>query len=363
MDLAEKAGRYLPAWISHISSKLDARTGRASVLRRAVWVSVGIGWAWAAPMSAFADGYGPFPVRNFQPLHQLVLGLPGDRATVLKPGALDLRIELANTANVFEDSTARTAVAMKFESLRSGVFLRYGLTDRVELAAELPVLVRYRGIMDGMIEAVERATTGLAPDRKALRNAGYVFNMSSGGRTVMSGKEGVAGLGDASLMGKYQVLSETASLPALSLRAAVKLPTGDAGEFLGSGSPDYGLGLAVEKHVAPDWVVYGNLNGVLPTGRIAGFALQPVVSAVVAVEYLWSNNFSLVAHFDYYSSPFRSTDTSVLDKGVTEVVLGFNYQLKSGLLWQVYGVENVDFIVGSAADFTLSTTITYRFGS
>jgi hypothetical protein len=32
-------------------------------------------------------------------------------------------------------------------------------------------------------------------------------------------------------------------------------------------------------------------------------------------------------------------------------------------LWQVYGVENLDFIRGSAADFTLSTVLTYRFGS
>jgi hypothetical protein len=28
----------------------------------------------------------------------------------------------------------------------------------------------------------------------------------------------------------------------------------------------------------------------------------------------------------------------------------------------VYGVENLDFITGSAADFTISTVLTYRFG-
>jgi hypothetical protein len=32
-------------------------------------------------------------------------------------------------------------------------------------------------------------------------------------------------------------------------------------------------------------------------------------------------------------------------------------------LWQVYGVENVDFITGSAADFTMATLLTYRFQS
>jgi hypothetical protein len=313
--------------------------------------------------SVWAEGFGPFPVRNFQPLHQLVLGMPGDRASVLKPGALDLRVELANTANIFSDTTPQTSVAMKFESIRSGLFLRYGVTERVEMAIEVPVLNRYRGIMEGMITAVERATTGLAPDRRALHGTGYAYQVTSGGRTVINAREGVVGLGDASVMGKYQVLTEADWLPAVSIRAALKLPTGDEAHFLGSGSPDYGFGVAMEKHLARDWIVYANLNGLIPTGRIAGFGLQPVVSGIVAVEYLWSEKFSLVGHFDYYSSPLYGTGTHVFDKGVTEGVLGFSYRLRPQLLWQVYAVENLDFIVGSAADFTLSTVVTFQFGS
>lgn len=317
----------------------------------------------ANPLLVFAEGFGPFPVRNFQPLHQLVLGMPGDRATVLKPGALDLRVELANTANIFSDTTPQTSVTVKFESVRSGFFLRYGLTERLEMAVEVPVLYRYHGIMEGMISAVERATTGWAPDRRALKGTNYAYHVTSDGRTVINARDGVVGLGDASVMGKYQVLTETDILPALSIRAAVKLPTGEEPQLLGSGSPDYGFGLALEKHVAKDWIVYANLNGVVPTGRIAGYGLQSVVSGLIAVEYLWSENFSLVGHFDYYSSPFHGTGTAVFDKGVTEGVLGVNYRLRPQLLWQVYAVENLDFIVGSAADFTLSTVVTFQFGS
>lgn len=312
---------------------------------------------------ALAEGFGPFPVRNFQPLHQLVLGMPGDRATVLKPGALDLRVELANTANIFSDTTPQTSVTMKFESIRSGFFLRYGVTERLEMAVEIPVLYRYQGIMNGMISVVERATTGLAPDRRALKDTNYAYNVMSGGRTVINARNGVVGLGDASVLAKYQVLTETNTLPTLSLRAAIKLPTGDEPHLLGSGSPDYGFGLAIEKHVARDWMVYANLNGVIPTGRIAGFGLQAVVSGILAVEYLWSENFSIVGHFDYYLSPLYGTGTHVFDKGVTEGVLGFSYRLRPQLLWQVYAVENLDFIVGSAADFTLSTAVTFQFGS
>jgi Protein of unknown function (DUF3187) len=314
------------------------------------------------PALVGAEGFGPFPVRNFHPIQQLVLNMPGDCAAVLKQGVLDVRVELAETASVFRDESPQAVTTMKFETLRSGVFLRYGVAERWELSVEVPVLYRSRGFMDGPIEAVELATTGLAPARNAL-GSGYVFDISRGGRTIASGREGVVGLGDSTIMSKYQLLLETTSMPALSIRTAIKLPTGDEGQFFGSGSPDFGFGLAVEKGFAGRWVVYGNLNGVVPAGRIAGLALHPTISGILAVEYLWSENLSITAQFDYYSTPFRGVGTRVLDKGVTESVAGFSYRLTPHLLWQAYAVENLDLITGSAADFTLSTLLTYRIQS
>jgi hypothetical protein len=296
-------------------------------------------------------------------MQQLVLSMPGDRAAVLKKGVLDVRLELAETAAVFRDEAPQAAVSMKFETLRSGLFLRYGATDRLELSVEVPMLYRHGGFMDGPIEIVERATTGLSPARKALDPLGYVFNITRGGNTIASGGKDAVGLGDSTIMGKYQLLSETASMPTVSFRTALKIPTGNEREFFGSGSPDFGFGLAAEKGFAGRWVVYGNLNGVIPTGRIAGLSLQPTISGLVAVEYLWSENLSVTAQFDYYSTPFHGVGTQVLDKGVTESAVGFSYRLMQRLLWQVYGIENLDFITGSAADFTLATLLTHRFES
>ena len=315
------------------------------------------------PSPVHAEGFGPFPVRNFQPIQQLVLNMPGDRAAVLKQGVLDVRLELAETASIFREGGPQPTVAMKFETLRSGLFLRYGATERWELSVEVPVLYRYHGFMDGPIKSVERLTSGVSPDRSALSHTDYAFNISRGGRVIARGRDGAVGLGDSTVISKYQVLLETASMPAVSVRTALKLPTGDEGQFFGSGSPDFGLGLAVEKGFGGRWVIYGNLNGVVPTGRIAGISVQPTMSGLIAVEYLWSENLSLTTQFDYYSSPFHGTGTQVLDKGVTESVVGFSYRLMQNLLWQAYAIENLDFITGSAADFTLSTLMTYRYAS
>ena len=115
--------------------------------------------------------------------------------------------------------------------------------------------------------------------------------------------------------------------------------------------------------MAVRWMLYGNVSGVVPTGTIAGFGLRPTVSGLAAIEYLWSENLSITTHFDFYSSPFYGTGTTAFDQGVTELVLGFNYRVAPHFLWQLYAVENLDFITGSAADFTLSTVFTYRFES
>ena len=315
------------------------------------------------PVLVRAEGFGPFPVRNFQPFQQMVLSLPGDRAAVVKPGTVDVRLELAETASIYNENSPQANVTVKFETLRSGLFLRYGAMDRLELGLEVPMLYRYQGFMDGAITVTERATTGLNPARDVFKNNTFLFNTTRNGQTMMNGGPGAMGLGDTTLMSKYQLLMEGAAMPAVSLRGAVKLPTGDQSAFFGSGSPDFGLGLAVEKLVAGRWILYANVTGVVPTGTIAGLGLRPTLSGLVAIEYLWSENLSITAHFDFYTSPFSGTNSAVLDHGVTESVLGFSYRVAPRFLWQVYGVENLDFIRGSASDFTVSTVLTYRFES
>ena len=251
------------------------------------------------PLLAGAEGFGPFPVRNFQALDQLVLAMPGERAAVLKKGDFDIRLEAANTASIARDQEEQADVTMKFETVRAGLFLRYGLTDRLELGVEVPAYHRHRGFMEEPILGVERGTTGISPPRKALRETDYAFNVSNGGRTMFQGSKGATGLGDISFYGKYQLLKETGTLPALSVRVGVKAPTGDTNEVFGSGHPDAGIGLALDKTFASGWILYANVNGVFPTGKIAGLELQPVVSGLVAVEYLWTENFSITAQFDY----------------------------------------------------------------
>ncbi|MFM8540511.1 MAG: DUF3187 family protein, partial [Nitrospira sp.] len=131
---------------------------------------LGVGWGLA---QAQAEGLGLLPVRNFQPIQLMFLGMPGDRAAVIPKGALEIRTELAETSSVFRDTSGPFSTSMHFETLRTGLFFRYGLTEKLELGIEVPALHRYRGFLEGAIKPVERATTGIAPARAALSKTGF----------------------------------------------------------------------------------------------------------------------------------------------------------------------------------------------
>ena len=175
-------------------------------------------------------------------------------------------------------------------------------------------------IVDGLVkgEMVERVNNGLSPARSALSNVNYVYNITRNGQQVINGTKGALGLGDSMVQVKYELVRETSVMPALSFRTAIKLPTGDQGEYFGSGSTDFGLGLALEKALGSRWVMYGNLNGVAPTGQeVTSFALYPTIMGMAAAQYLWSENFSLTMQFDYYTTPFRNVGLEVFDKGIS----------------------------------------------
>jgi hypothetical protein len=83
---------------------------------------------------------------------------------------------------------------------------------------------------------------------------------------------------------------------------------------------------------------------------------------MTAVEFMVTPKFSITGQFNYHQSPFDRTGLRLLDQAITEGVLMLGYRFTPQLLWQVYAVENLDFIQDSAPDFTLATVLTYRIG-
>jgi hypothetical protein len=306
---------------------------------------------------------GLLPVRNFQPVQGLFLHLEGDAATVVAPGVLVTRLHAAETSTILQESNSNNSALLKLNQLRTALDVRYGLFLHTELGVNVATIYNNSGGIDGLITAVEHAFDKVAPIRERLKNSGFAYSITRNGQVLLHGTNQQLGLADIVLYTKTQMLSEGSVWPAVAIRLAVKLPTGDRSRGFGTGETDLGLGLAVQKILFDRLVLYENLNGVFPTGNYFGLDLRPYVVSLTGLEFMVTRKFSVTGQFDYYQTPFHGTGLKMLDRNVTEVVLALGYRFTPQWLWQLYGVENLDFGRDSAPDFTLATVLSYRFSS
>jgi hypothetical protein len=309
------------------------------------------------------EGSGPFPVRNYSPIQFLFLSLPAEKATTLPRASFEISLEAVESSTALREWIPNY-ILMKFETFRSEVQFKYGLPNQLEVDLEIPFLDRDGGFLDPFIMSVEEGFSNFNSDRVSFANGSFGgFTVIHNGKTILSGGDNQSGVGDIALSGKWQFLTESGKHPAIALRAAVKFPTGDFDRAFGSGKGDLGVGLAFQKQLNDRLIFFFNQNAVFPGGHFGttDLAMNRIDTTVIALEYLWTPRFSITGQFDFYTSPFHDTGSSILDNGIAEGVLGFNYKFKPNLLWKLYAIENFINPPGSAADFSLATDITYRF--
>jgi len=313
---------------------------------------------------AFTEGGGPFPTRNYNPVQLLFLSLPPEKAAPIPRGGYLFSVEVAESNTILTESTNRVDATLKFETFRSALHLKYGLTNRLEVGLEIPYYYRNGGFFDPFIVNIENNFGTLNPDRIHFKNDKFGgYEITQDGELILSAEDHQSGVGDISFSGKYLILQEDSRQPAVSLRIALKFPTGNFDKAYGSGKADIGVGLVVEKSLGSRWLVYLNQSVVDPGDDFGSsdLTLRAFYSVALAVEFMWTAAFSMVGQFDYYTSPFHGTGGRVLDNGVSEVAFGFNYRFNPHFFFQLYGIENFPIPRGAYADFTLGTNIAVQF--
>ncbi len=190
---------------------------------------------------------GPLPIRNFQPVHLLFFEFTPERAYTLPKGRLNFRLDISETNTLLDDTDKEPLFKANMEMTRITSRVKYGLTKKLTLGLNVPVVYIHGPFLDGFIYAVEDAAGRLRKDRR-LETANQVdARLISGGTKEFDVRESNFGFGDVSLEGMYQILEETHWVPAISLRAAVKFPTGKLEDLHGSGRFDGAFGVAIQK--------------------------------------------------------------------------------------------------------------------
>lgn len=224
----------------------------------------------------------PIPLRIVAPGHLLVLQPSPTSAWALEPGRLQARFELSesNVLHPAEDPAGIFRTETDLELSRFQMAFDLGLTERWRLGVEVPFLYFHSGFLDHAISEGESVFGKLKPRRRDELQNQFTYLSTVEGRTILRGLEDELGLGDVVFSAQRLLSEPRPGRPAVALRAAVKLPTGDDEAGFGSGIVDLGLGTVLEWRPGA-WTVTGGLSLSVPLEQSARFRrlhAMPVLS-------------------------------------------------------------------------------------
>jgi len=238
------------------------------------------------------------------------------------------------------------------ETTTIALSLRRRVHERLELGIDVPYVQHSGGTLDGFIKDWH-SMLGLSNSRRTGPNDQLRHTYIRDGATLFSLDSSVSGIGDVQL---------SAAIPIgnLTLRAAVKLPTGDPDKLTGSGATDVSLGVYGSR------VYTFRERDVSLSGFVGALALGDgdvlpelqrsfVPFGGVALRWQATGKFGLAAQLSMQGSYF---DTHFEEIGGNTIQLGVGADYRAGnFLWRLAIAEDLN---GSAtADFGMQLSVRY----
>lgn len=305
-----------------------------------------------------------FPVRTHNPFLQ-IYGLPAFQgAGVLErgAGAWQLTLDIANHADA--SSRGGESITLDGESYFVNLSYRRGISDWLELGIDLPVLLHADGILDPAIESWHDLW-GMSNAKRTGPDNELSFIYERTGMDPYVLDAGGAGLGDIRLNAavplRFEWLSPTT---ALTLKAGLKLPTGDAEELHGSGAAD--LSLAV-YYSAPAPFGLERLDiaahaGVLFTGDSDLFA--PIQETTVpfggaAADWRFTDRLRAVAAV-YAQGAYVDSSLDELGSSL-QLIVGGDYRFSGSGLSLSFGIVE-ELFSDATVDFAFQLSLRHGLG-
>jgi hypothetical protein len=279
-----------------------------------------------------ADETTPFYSFNHQPLAQ-IYGLPAlGSARVLPPGVTDVQLAVNQANHFVSDSKGNEEITLDGETHRYTVLIRRGFGHGFEGGVELPYVSHSGGFLDEAIDNWHEYFNLPLGGRDQVPRDRLLYHYRRNGVDRLLITETQNGIGDVRLTGAKSLTTDDRSTP-VTVRAQLKLPTGDSEALLGSGAADLALWVSLAcpepaSAAGKPWCIYGG-GGILFLGegdvipdiqnRQAGFA-----SGGIAWRFLPA--WSLKTQIDMHTPLYRDSELSPLGRPAAQWLLGFDYR-------------------------------------
>ena len=292
-------------------------------------------WAHAAPLRDVDQN--PF-----------LAGLPlpeAPTARLARGTEMGASLQWSNTALV--QTADNEALLADYESQQWQLEWLHGFDGRWAIAVQLPYWSIDGGSLDSFIENWHSAFGMQNGNRDALPEDALHVAYRRNDQTQFQ-LDGESGWGDLRLLSGYQ-LSATPTR-AISVWAALELPTASDATFIGNDAVDASLTLAAEQQLSSRWTASA-IAGVSYFGSNQrwSFEQQQWLGALtLGGEYRYSNALSLGLQVDAHTAAYRNTELEFLNEACL-LSLNATYRFAD---WQAQLGVIEDVMVDSAPDVT-----------
>ena len=171
-------------------------------------------------------------------------GLPGvdEGGLLLAPGKFRVSASFITASHAIVEQRGDERLVLDGESARFTVDVRYGLSDGIEVGAEIPWVGHTSGNLDSVIDTWHDIFQLPEGSRDGRPQDVLEFTYEDESGEVVSFTNSANGLGDIRLYAGFDI--DSTDTHQRALRVSAKLPTGDADKFLGSGGFDLAVGVA-----------------------------------------------------------------------------------------------------------------------
>jgi len=316
-----------------------------------------IATAMLLPAMALAQ---PLPEHDTTPF-ALLLASPSavDARPLTKAGRWRLDSSVITASHAIVERSGNEFLILDGESSRMSFDLRFGVSDRVEVGVEVPVISHEAGRLDSLIDEWH-SFFGL-PDgsRDELPQDDLQFLFAVDGTPQVNEVERRRGLGDTRLTLGLDVSPSERHRRAV--RVALALPTGQASSFSGGGDADLSVGVTGAIAPPPGSAVslfYGaHATYVGEPGLLEDRYRRLIGQVSAGLSFPVSRRVSLVAQ-STLRSPLYDASIETLGKASITLTFGGHVDLSSTLRLSLGVTEDIQ--VNSAPDVSFNAGLSYR---
>lgn len=297
------------------------------------------------------------PLRNQNPFLQ-IFGLPPFQSAALAAeGALDYNLSLDIVSHAESGSNVLEDISIDGESYFLSLSLRRGLSNRLEVGVDLPLVAHAGGFLDSAIENWHDLL-GLSNSKRRGADNQLGFRYSNAGQTLYELGSPSFAIGDIQLTAAVPLRKADVDSPlSVSLRSSIKIPTGSAKELSGSGATDFSLGLYVTDRYSL-WRRDLDLSGfagvlLLGEGRILADLQRSAVPYGGVASSWWINDRIAISAQLQLEGAYFDSDVEELGGTSAQLAVGFDYRLPR---------QGTSLHLSITEDIAAGTTTTPDFG-